>query len=233
MERETRGLKKHGIKTKFNPSNEHCKVPRREHLCGTLNKKMMRQWERAQRKNRERIGGQHFNTKPVMWSDRCGKEMLIKKNGVGEGERFIHPYRVGVTFWTWLWNRTAEEHSHTYAHTQDWHTNTLHTNALFDGRLGDRTGACTQAHTHNNQAGSGALKTSLCDVQSSGICVHGERQRERRSGGERKKNIKRQDSKLKNHKNGLILSQNSPVLLAVPTAEMDKSTGSKGTRAKF
>lgn len=52
-------------------------------------------------------------------------------------------------------------------------------------------------------------------------------------GGERKKNIKRQDSKLKNHKNGLILSQNSPVLLAVPTAEMDKSTGSKGTRAKF
>lgn len=148
MERETRGLKKHGIKTKFNPSNEHCKVLRREHLCGTLNKKMMRQWERAQRKNRERIGGQHFNTKPVMWSDRCGKEMLIKKNRVGEGERFIHPYRVGVTFWTWLWNRTAEEHSHTYAHTQDWHTNTLHTNALFDGRLGDRTGACTQAHTH-------------------------------------------------------------------------------------
>lgn len=52
-------------------------------------------------------------------------------------------------------------------------------------------------------------------------------------GGERKKNVKRQDSKLKNHKNGLILSQNSPVLLAVPTAEMDKSTGSKGTRANF
>lgn len=56
--------------------------------------------DEAMRKNRERIGGQHFNTKPVMRSDRCGKEMLIKKKGVGEGEgeRFIHPYRVGVTF---------------------------------------------------------------------------------------------------------------------------------------
>lgn len=195
---------------------------------------MMRQWERAQRKNRERIGRQHFNTKPVMWSDRCGKEMLIKKKGVGEGERFIHPYRVGVTFWTWLWNRTAEEHSHTYAHTQDWHTNTLHTNALFDGRLGDRTGACTQAHTHNNQAGSGALKTSLCDVQSSGICVHGERQRERRSGGGKKK--KTSKDKIRNSKitkTVWFCLKNSPVLLTVPTAEMDKSTGSKGTRAKF
>lgn len=43
MERKTRGLKKHGIKTKFNPSNEHCKAPTRKLLCGTLNKKKMRQ----------------------------------------------------------------------------------------------------------------------------------------------------------------------------------------------
>lgn len=70
-------------------------------------------------------------------------------------------------------------------------------------------------------------------MQSSGICVHGETEGKKEWGGKEKKPIKRQDSKLKNHKNGLILSQNSPVLLAVPTAEMDKSTGSKGTRANF
>lgn len=112
--------------------------------------------------------------------DANKKERSRRRERDGEREIFIQPYRVGVTFCTWLWNRTAEEHSHTYAHTQDWHTSTLHTNTLFDGRLGDRTGTCTQAHTQNNQTGSSALKTSLCDVQSSGICI--QRQRERRCG---------------------------------------------------
>lgn len=65
--------------------------------------------------------------------------------------------------------------------------------------MGDWEIGLEHAHkrTHNNQAGSGALKTSLCDVQSSGICVHGERQRERRSGGERKKTSK---DKIRNSK---------------------------------
>lgn len=89
-----------------------------------------------------------FKASTSTWEE--GKMIQIKGKEWAEkrkGEWFIHLYRVGVTFCMLLWNRTAEEHRHTYARTQDWHTSTLHTNALVKGRWDRNTHkTCTQAH---------------------------------------------------------------------------------------
>ena len=136
-------------------------------------------------------------------------------------ERCIHPYCVGVTFCRWLWNSTVEEHWHTYAHAQDWHTSTLHTNALIWG--GDGMGThVTHAHKHTR-------------THTHTLLSHRQRCFRDESGSPEVVPVFQRETEGKTNKiyirnseiTQMFQSQNSLVLWVAPTAEMTKSTRSK------